>query len=722
MPIRQLSQSKSFVPADTAPDWVVRVDVLRSLRLHKVLVAAIALTIVALGLGFRARHHPTYAATSVVYVSPNFPATLKVNEEQEYPYDSFIEEQVHSVTGFSVLEDAVRKMPIGIWRFPGENLESATDRLQHMLTVKRDGMSYQVQISLTSDDPTHLAEIVNTVTDTYLDATRDAQFYGRDSRLDALRQERTQVQNDLTAKLQEQTKIVQALGAARISTEGPDQIDTEVAKLRSDLSLAHEQRIETEAKLTALENGGTGAPNAALDAAADDIVNQDPGVLAVKTALNQKRVALLDQLAGMTPNHPLRKATEQQLNESEQALKQMQADLRSHAAAGLEQKLRTDLLRATTIESKLLSELAADTRQATEAAPSFQRSLVLKGEIAALQERYETLDERTRNLELESKSPGPVHLFSAARAPSAPLPSVVRFIGPLILPLALLIATATVVLLDYFDPRLYTTTDIEQTLGFTPIGSLFDDQDVSMQIFDEGVLRMAGGIDQAARTAEVHTIVFTSVNAGGGTTSIVEDLGSTLAKLGRKTLTVDASGATPPVAYVTLQSPHHAAGTDMQVKKTDVDVWSTSVIAQPFTPRLTPLTNLMDQAFKDLTTEYDLVLIDATPILISAETEYLARFADLTILIAEAGKTTRSQLVRTGRLLERLQIPGMSVVLNKIPFERVNRETREDVNAYEARRDKLDVKWNPPWRNEAAAVTIESHEHTDKDESTKTYA
>ncbi len=65
-----------------------------------------------------------------------------------------------------------------------------------------------------------------------------------------------------------------------------------------------------------------------------------------------------------------------------------------------------------------------------------------------------------------------------------------------------------------------------------------------MQVFDEGTLRLAGGIDHAARTAGVRTIVLTSVNAGAGTTSIVENLGSTLAKLGRKTLTIDSSGAT----------------------------------------------------------------------------------------------------------------------------------------------------------------------------------
>ena len=169
MHIKQLSQSEPSLPLDSTPDWVSRIDVMRSLRLHKMLATLIALLVIGVGVAFRARHHPTFEATSVVYVSPNFPATLKASEEQDYPYDSYIEEQVHSVAGYNVLTDALRKLKPGVWRFPGESLESAVDRLQHSLTVKRDGLSYQVQISLDGSDPTHLAEIVNAVTDSYLE-------------------------------------------------------------------------------------------------------------------------------------------------------------------------------------------------------------------------------------------------------------------------------------------------------------------------------------------------------------------------------------------------------------------------------------------------------------------------------------------------------------------------------------------------------------------------
>ncbi len=716
MPIKPLSQTDSFLPLNTVPDWLLRIDVLRSLRLHKRLAIIIALVTLALGSAFYARHRPTYDATSVVYVSPNFPATFSTSQEQEYPYDSFIEEQVHSVAGFNVLADALRGLAPGVWQFPGETLESAVDRLQKSLVVKRDGLSYQVMISLQDKDPTHLAEIVNAVTDSYLNGTRSEEFYGRDKRLEALRQERAAVQSELNAKLQEQTRISQSLGMAQISTVGGDQIDLQVAKLRTDLTVAHEQRIQAEAQLSALENGNKNAPNAALDAAADEIIATDPSVLSLKASLSQKRALLLDQLAGLTASHPLRKNTEEQLAEIERALQQMQSNLRGRAITNLQQKLRTDLLRASTIESKLLSDLEANTRQATQAAPSYQRSLVLKAAITALQGRYEALDERTRNLELESKSPGSVHLFSAARQPTGPLSSIMRFFLPALVPFALILAIAGVVAIDLLDRHIYTFTDIEQVMGFAPIGSLFDNRDVSMQIFDEGILRTAGGLDHAARTSSVRTIVVTAVNPGAGTTSIVEDLGSTLAKLGRKTLTIDSSGISSAKAYVTHQSGHHALG-GMPVKKQDADVRSTVVIAQPFSSKLKPLTNLMDQAFKDLTVDYDMVLIDATPILISAETEYLARFADVTMLVAEAGKTTRSELVRATRLLERLQIPGMAIVLNKMSYSRVNRATRNDVSAFESRAEGS-VKWSPSRSMASAPAGFEATSQAAKETST----
>ena len=68
-----------------------------------------------------------------------------------------------------------------------------------------------------------------------------------------------------------------------------------------------------------------------LNAAADEIIASDPQLTALKSSLGQKRSELLGTLAGLTPNNPLRKQTEEQLAQTENALQTMQANLRSQS-------------------------------------------------------------------------------------------------------------------------------------------------------------------------------------------------------------------------------------------------------------------------------------------------------------------------------------------------------------------------------------------------------
>jgi Mrp family chromosome partitioning ATPase len=103
----------------------------------------------------------------------------------------------------------------------------------------------------------------------------------------------------------------------------------------------------------------------------------------------------------------------------------------------------------------------------------------------------------------------------------------------------------------------------------------------------------------------------------------------------------------------------------------------------------------MDQAFQDLTNEYDIVLIDATPLLISAETEYLARYADVTVLVVESGRTTKGSLKRAARLLERLNATGVAAVINKVGLVRAEDAVKEDLREFEARIQKMNLRWKP---------------------------
>jgi succinoglycan biosynthesis transport protein ExoP len=676
-----------------------RINVLRSLKVHAITASLVAIVTCGLGLAVLLRHKPTYFATAIIYVSPNFPKTLTDDREQQYQYETYIQQEIHSVTRYDVMVDAIKRLPPGTWRFPGEPEQIAVARLQGSLDIARIGATYEVGITLMGSRPTNLPDIVNAVANTYVEKAKEEEFFGRDQRLDTLRQERARIQSDLDSLLQEQAQIARSLGVAIVNGQGANPFDNQLDKMRGDLATAHAQRIQAEAQLSAIENGDPSAPNSALSAAADEIIAGDPQLNALKTSLGQKRSELLGTLAGLTPNNPLRKQTEEQLAETEAALQKMQSTLRAKAAARLEEKLHAEVNRAATVESRLLHDLQQQTTAATSATPKFQRSEEIKADVERLQARYNLIDERIGNLELESNSPGSVHIFQPALPPLGPAPNKAHKYLPMLFPISILMGVLAAILFDLLDPHLYTGGDVETVMGFAPVGVLFDDREVTQMVYDECALRMAAGIDHAAHATGVRTFVVTAVTTGAGTTSIVGQLGSTLAKLGRKTLTIDASGNSNPVAYATVNLADPDREPDFPGERTGTELQST-VVTQPLSSKVTPLaTSFMAKAFQELTNEYDIVLIDAAPILASAESEYLARFADVTILVGESARTTKGELKRAARLLERLNAGGVAVIINKMGLLRAETSLKRDIDEFEARINKMNLRWQPRYHH-----------------------
>ncbi|GGG93362.1 GumC family protein [Silvibacterium dinghuense] len=684
-------------PASKGP--MLRINVLRSLRLHPVTASVVALLTLGLGLAFLLRGRPMYEVSSVLYVSPTFPATLHTDQEQQYSYDSYIQEKVQAIYNYSVLAQAINTLPIGTWRQPGETEQSAVERLQHILEAKRIGESYEIGVTLDGYNPKHLAEVVNAVGNAFTETSKNEQFYGRDERLATLRETRSQIRKDLDAKLQEQASITSSLGMANTG-QGANPYDSQISARLSTLVTARDNRIAAQAQLSALENGDSSAPNATLDAAADDLIQSDPGLTSLKSTLAQKRAALIDKLAGETPLNPDRKATEAQLAQINQSLQNMQNQLRQQAAQHLRQKAAAEVARTTEIETKLMSDMQSATNAASSAAPKLQRAQELGTEITSLQARYTEVDNRIGDLELESTSPGPVHVFEPALPPLGPMPSKKKKMLPVLFPAAILLGVLTAVLCDLLDPHVYNGGDLESTLGFAPIGMLLNDSDVTQRVYDECVLRLAAGIDHSIRSAGARTFVFTGVNSGVGTTSIVENLGSALARLGRKTISIDASGHTAPVAYVTLgrgaSSSSTTAPADAETPGSVDGKIQTSRLWNELVPsQAAPLSGYVVQAFQDLSKEYEVILIDAAPILLSAESEYLARCADVTILVSEAGRTTRRRIHRAARLMERLDVGGAAAVINKVRLVRLEDNIREDLKESETRIQEAGQRWRP---------------------------
>jgi uncharacterized protein involved in exopolysaccharide biosynthesis len=656
----------------------LNIHLLESLQRHTLLALFVFLFTAAAGfLYLHVRYGKSYLAQALVYVSPTYPRTLNADQETDHTqqYDSFIDQQVHSITRPDILINAIRKMPVGIWRLPHESEQAAAQRLANALEVERVATTYQVSIGLHSRSPNHLAEIVNAVARAYVETSHNEEYFGHEQRLQGLRDERDHVQSDLDTRLGDQAALLKDLGLASISNLTINPHNARLAKLNDDLLTAREQRQAAESQLSALHDNGIRGTSA-ITAEAQDLVQSDQGLNALKITLNQRRGKLLSDISGMTPENPVRRKDEEEMREIDASLRKMTSDMTSEAESRLEQKYRSQVIRTRTFEQDIENQIATESEAAADSTPRFQAALEMNADIDRLNLRLAQVKDRIANVEIENTSPGSVHLFSAALTPIGPDSAKEKTLLLVLFPLCFCLAIAAVVARDTFDMRVFTAEDIEKTIGLPPIGVLFNRDEVTDEVSSEYLFRIAASLDHARRTAEIKTIAVTSVKPRGGTSSMVDLLAAELAQLGNRVLVLDAGGTREPIAFIPPEQDGLNSNPRARTLHPELGPYLHS------RGRLLPSVHTITRSFRETHGEYDVLLLDCQPIFVSADTEYLARMADATLLVVESGMVLKQDLLRAAHLLERLPVPSVAVVLNQLSLDRADLSLREDLREF----------------------------------------
>ncbi len=680
----QSTSLRSFPRRQSFPTVQERkLNVIASVRRHW--AAALTVFVVILGAGIfilwkKAR--PVYNSHSVVYISPKFPTVLNNNSEVELPYDSYFQEQVQTVTRYDILHDAIASLPLSARQRSGPVVPSEIDGLLKDLIVKRVGTSYEMSVGLSGPAPHGLAEIVNAVTNTYIERAKNPQFYGVNDRLKTLNQEKQRLQTQIDKSLAEKAHLMEQLGVATTTTQvgTTNPYDATSTAVRTELAAARMERERAEAELDALLRRNAPGNSNALDVAGKEAIAADPGLAAMWSALNSRRAALLQEMTGLRPDHPVYQKDKDNLASTDTIM----SDLKQQAVQEVQNKLRQDVERARMVELKLTRELEEKTSSATSAAPKYLRATELGPEIDSLQKSLEAIDNRIRDLDLESSSPGSIHVSTKALTPTSPERSKLPIFALAVLMISLTIATAVPAGMDLLDHRIYTPHDVEHVVGFHPIGVLVDEDQFPGEVAGEYYFRLAAGIDHAVRTSGARIFLFTSAAHGAGTTTVVRKLSEQLRGLNLRTRTMTAATSSELGLLLTQDSPL----THNKWSRPD------DVLHSPSTPiaynhprhqleRDVPPPNWVEQTLNRAAMDYDVVLIDAQPMPVSAQTEYLARLADATVLVVKARGTTRQDLESTARVLEQLEVAGVAVILNKIRVDRADGALKKALRSYE---------------------------------------
>ena len=260
----------------------------------------------------------------------------------------------------------------------------------------------------------------------------------------------------------------------------------------------------------------------------------------------------------------------------------------------------------------------------------------------------------------------------AAAVSAVALPSLYPSLGiisKVALPLALggfLLGLFAAVVANKIDPHLYIAADIEQEIGLVPIAVLPDFDEVSEGVANEYLLRLAAEIEQASRKGDLHTCILTGTSRRTGVTTTAERVKDAILAMGRRSVLLNAT------SFARDDSPETEA--------------STALLKQVASQRV-----LDDES---------LILIDTAPLVISAETEYLARSVDGALVVIRSGVTTRAQLLATVNSLQRLEISAVGFVLNRVSAAKADpafRHSLHDVEKHLRNQGVSSSMWPVRW-------------------------
>jgi uncharacterized protein involved in exopolysaccharide biosynthesis len=590
-------------------------------------------------------------------------------------YDSYIQQQLQTIVRPDILADAIDQLPPGTWRGANESQQSAVSRLQSALKVERVLGSYQVSISLTGGDPNAITKVVNAVTASYLKKGRSDELAQSDQQLQILEDDRQHIQAELEQDHEEQDRLGAQLGVADPGGEESNPFDTQIEDMRKQVLAARAARSFADAQLASVTTQGAQGTSE-LAAAADDSTLNDPGLVSLKSQINQRRGQLISQMAGMTSANPIYHQDAEELKTLTDSLDMMTSDLSRKAAPQIQSKLKLDASRAADVETRLENQLAKLKANAAAAVPKLQEANDLALAVHRLQTRFTEIDNAVHAIELEHSSSGMVHLSMAAVPPLKPEPNKNPLFIAVAFPTGVVFGVLAAILRHKNDPRVYIAEDIKKTVEFSPMAVIPSETDVAAKVTDEFLLRLVAGIDQTHRVAEARTYVFTAASSKTDITQLVASLAKKMNRLGYRTMVLKASEALEAVA----PEPDQVAGK-----------WNESALSRTTESRVGPLkrTSFVIDNLERLKQRVDLLFIEAYPLLYSAETEFVARLVDATVLVAESGETTKKELKNSIGLLRRLSAQGVAVVLNDVGLRDADEDFIKTVRSAESRQTSV---------------------------------
>jgi capsular exopolysaccharide synthesis family protein len=416
------------------------------------------------------------------------------------------------------------------------------------------------------------------------------------------------------------------------------------------------------------------------------------GGTALRSEVGQMEIRLNDLKSSYGPGYPQVASLERQVERlraeaadaDKQAADAYLAALHQQASAAA--KKRDEMKHEFDIQKTAAMELNA------KAADYAQLSMALTRNEKVL----DFLDTRIKEFQItrDNDEPNSISTLETAKTPDKDMPA--RPLRAQVLAIALAIGLmaglGAALLLDWMDHRIRSAAEVESLLGLPILGAvphmlgkrspiergqeihLYPKSEVA-----ESYRTIRTGIRFGITDASSKTLLVTSPSPGDGKTTVASNLAIAIAQTGKRVLLVDADCRRPMVQRIyslkediglsSVLTGESELAASIQHSSTDnLDI----LPCGPLPPN--PAEMLNSEAFtsllRELSTQYDQVVVDSPPVAPVTDARILAAACDATVLVIRAEKTSRRVAEHARDALASVGAVLLGVVVNDAPRSR----------------------------------------------------
>ncbi len=567
--------------------------------------------------------------------------------------------------------------------------EELIRQAERNLTVSASGRTSLLEVLYLSPDPKLAADFANTLVSEFIEQSQEMRWKSTQRTAEWL----TSHLDEMKAKLEQSEAQLQdyaRTSGLTITSEKDNVAEIRIKELQEELSRAQADRVAKQAKLEEAKS----KPADSLPEMLEDVTLRD-----YRVKLTDLQRQLVELRATLTPAHYKVQRVEAQIAELQSAFQKQRGLILRRIANEYEAARRRETLlaKAQAEQEKIVADQSSKAIHYN----------TLKREVDSSRQLYESMLRRVKQASLAAAMRASnVLVVDSAKPPLFPYKPNLPKNSVLGLFIGVFLGLGFVLMEESFDRRIRAPGDVQiylnlPELGVIPRAELPATQKTSKGFYARHALsppsqrnqlsspddcpelatwqHKASLLADCVRTALIsillpsqngdhpHVVVLTSPCPGDGKTTVASNLSIAMAEIRQKVLLIDGDLRRPRLHKIFGISNDWGlsdvlrAGTALEaipianlVSKTKVS--SLYVMAGGRGPVTTPallysarMNGLLDR----LRSEFDMVLIDAPPVIHLADARVLGRLADGVILVIRAGLTTpESAMITCQRFAE----------------------------------------------------------------------